>query len=146
VALEIRFLGADDFSVLEHIAPDVFDDQINPVWAEEFLRDPRHHLVVALEDGVVIGFASGVYYVHPDSAPQLFINEVGVSPKWQRQGIATQLMNAMFARARALGCGEAWLATEHDNTAARGLYGMLGGEEAACVMVSFDLSKTRLEG
>jgi aminoglycoside 6'-N-acetyltransferase I len=140
VALEVRFLGANDLAVLEHIAPDVFDDAINPRYAQEFLSDPRHHLIVALEDDLVVGFVSAVHYVHPDSAPELFINEISVSPDWQRHGIATRLMNAMFARARELGCIEAWLGTERDNVAARGLYSALGGVEEEFVLYSFDLS------
>jgi ribosomal protein S18 acetylase RimI-like enzyme len=135
----IRLLGEADLAVLERVSPDVFDAPISQRWAEEFLADARHHLVVALNGDVVVGFASAVHYVHPDAAPQLFINQVGVAPDLHRHGIATQLMQALFARGRELGCREAWLGTEHDNLAARGLYRALGGSEEDFVMVSFDL-------
>ena len=135
----IRVLGKADLAVLERVWPDVFDAPISQRWAEEFLADVRHHLVVAIKGDVVVGFASAVHYVHPDAAPQLFINQVGVAPALQRHGVGTQLMQALLARGRELGCHEAWLGTEHDNLAARGLYRALGGIEEEFVMVSFDL-------
>ncbi|MCB9137589.1 MAG: GNAT family N-acetyltransferase [Caldilineaceae bacterium] len=97
-------------------------------WAE-FLADPRHHLAVALADDEVIGMASALHYVHPDKPPELWINEVSVTPAWQQQGVATTLLTALFAQARALGCTAAWVLTEIDNYAARRLYASAGGEE-----------------
>jgi sulfate transport system permease protein len=38
--------------VLDRLAPEVFDHDVQPDWCEDFLADPRHHLVVALIDGV----------------------------------------------------------------------------------------------
>lgn len=55
----IRVLGADDGSVLENVAPDVFDGPLDPRWSAEFLADQRHHLAVALDaTGTVVGLAS----------------------------------------------------------------------------------------
>jgi hypothetical protein len=51
--IEIKVLGPQDAGVLEHVDPDVFDDPIDVCRAVEFLADPRHHLVVAVDDGVV---------------------------------------------------------------------------------------------
>jgi hypothetical protein len=55
----------------------------DPVLTPQFLSDPRHHLAVAIDEGWVVGMASAVHYVHPDKAPQLFINEVAVTPPYQ---------------------------------------------------------------
>jgi aminoglycoside 6'-N-acetyltransferase I len=77
MAIEIKLLGPHDAGVLKCIAPDVFDDPIDVRRAEEFLADPRHHLAVAVEDGLVVGFVSVVHYVHPDkSRPELWINSM----------------------------------------------------------------------
>ncbi len=97
--------------------------------AAEFLADPRHHIAVALDGGVVIGMASAVHYVHPDKPPQLFIDEVGVASSHRRQGIASQLIALLLARGRALGCSEAWVAADEDNAPARALYAKAGGRE-----------------
>jgi aminoglycoside 6'-N-acetyltransferase I len=68
MAIEIKVLGPRDAGILAHVAPDVFGDPIDRKRANEFLADPRHHLVVAVEHGQVVGFVSAVHYVHPDNA------------------------------------------------------------------------------
>ena len=137
----IRLLGADDAFVLENVAEDVFDHPLEDRWITDFLSDSRHHLAVALHDTQVVGFASGVHYVHPDKPPELFINEIGVAPAHQRQGIGRRLMDTLLARGRELGCAGAWVLTERENAAARGLYAASGGLEGQdeIVLVGFDL-------
>ena len=140
--IEIRILRGGDETVLDRVASDVFDDPIVPQRAKEFLNDPRHHLAVAMDESTVIGFASAVHYVHPDkSHPELWIDELGVSPTHQNRGIGKSLMRALLQVARKLGCVEAWVLTERDNGPAMHLYGSLGGEEASpeTVMFTFHL-------
>jgi ribosomal protein S18 acetylase RimI-like enzyme len=139
---EIRVLGPDDEAVLTRVAPGVFDHDVDPVLSAEFLRDPRHHLAVALESGTVVGFASGVHYVHPDKPAELWINEVGVAPTHQRQGLGRKLLQALFARGRELGCREAWVLTSPANGAAVRLYEAVGGVDMVDppVMFTFRLS------
>lgn len=128
--VEIKVLRQGDEDVLANVGPDVFDDPIDPRAAREFLADARHHLVVAVEDGVVVGFASGVHYVHPDKpAPELWINEVGVASGHQRQGIGRAVLDALLQVGRDRGCSLAWVGTERENHAAQGLYAKSGGVE-----------------
>jgi aminoglycoside 6'-N-acetyltransferase I len=145
VTLDIRHLGPDDERVLRRVAVGVFDHDVDPALAAEFLRDPRHHLVVAVEDGSVVGFASGVHYVHPDKPAELWINEVGVAPTHQRQGLGKRLLKALFVRGRELGCREAWVLTSPANGAAVRLYESVGGVDMADppVMFTFRLSDVR---
>jgi ribosomal protein S18 acetylase RimI-like enzyme len=138
--VEIRLLGAEDGDVLQHVALGVFDGPVHPRWAHDFLADARHHLIVAREDGVVVGMVTAVDYVHPDKAPQLWINEVGVAPSHQGRGIGRRLLDAILAHGRALGCTEAWLGTEEANVAARRLYESAGGTAEAFILYSFPLS------
>ncbi len=135
----IRLLGPGDAAVLSDVAENVFDNEIDARWTAEFLSDPRHHMVVAMLDERVIGMASAVHYVHPDKPPELWVNEVGVAPPYRQQGIGRQLVVALFARARELGCKEAWLGTEESNTAARRLYAAVGGVEETMVYITFEL-------
>ena len=139
---EIRVLGSEDEAVLTQVAPGVFDHDVDPALSAEFLRDPRHHLAVALESGSVVGFASGVHYVHPDKPAELWINEVGVAPTHQRQGLGRKLLQALFAHGRKLGCREAWVLTSPANGAAVRLYEAVGGIDMADppVMFTFRLS------
>lgn len=144
MSIEIRLLSAVDLPVLERVAAEVFDGPVERRWAADFLKDPRHHLVVALDEGVVVGMASAVDHVHPDKPPQLWINELGVAPTHRRRGIGRQLLQALLAHGRQLGCTEAWLGTESDNLPARALYEQAGSTPEPFVLYTFPLAATAL--
>jgi ribosomal protein S18 acetylase RimI-like enzyme len=131
VTIEVKVLGCGDDGVLSDVGEDVFDDPIDPDRAREFLEDPRHHMTVAVEDGLVVGFVSAVHYVHPDKRhPELWINEVGVASTHRGRGVGKAVLRAMLDVARELGCDVAWVLTDRSNTAARALYSTTGGAEA----------------
>jgi aminoglycoside 6'-N-acetyltransferase I len=134
---EVRLLGPADAAVLDRVAEGVFDRPVQPRWRDEFLADPRHHLVVARERDLVVGFASAVHHVHPDKGPELWINEVGVAPSHQQRGIGRQLVTLLLAHARTLGCREAWVLTEDDNIPARRLYQASGGVDAGQQVIMY---------
>jgi GNAT superfamily N-acetyltransferase len=140
---EIRVLRPGDASVLDRVAPGVFDRPIDPRWAREFLGDQRHHLAVAIDATVVVGIASAVHYVHPDKPPELWINEVGVAASHRRTGLARALLHALFAHGRTLGCTQAWVLADESNAAARSLYASAGGRAAAepAIMYEFRLAE-----
>jgi len=129
VTVEIRVLGPEERSLLNRVAPGVFDGGIVPRWSIEFFEDPRHHLAVALDEETVVGFASAVHYVHPDKPPELWINEIGVAPSHQRQGLGRRLLRALLDHGTRLGCVQAWVLTSPANAAARSLYAAAGGRE-----------------
>jgi GNAT superfamily N-acetyltransferase len=133
----IKILSRTDIDILSHVASGVFDRPINPHLSEEFLADPRHHLVVAIDAGMVIGMASAVHYVHPDKEPQLWINEVAVAPIHQNRGLGKQLNDALLKLAKELGCTEAWVLTDRSNMPAMRLYASCGGIEAERDQVMF---------
>ena len=137
MTLDIRLLAPGDERVLARVAPGVFDHDVDPGLTTEFLRDPRHHLAVAIEDGTVVGFASGVHYVHPDKPAELWVNEVGVAPSHQRQGLGKRLLHTLFAHGRDLGCREAWVLTSPANGPAVRLYEAAGGIDMADPPVMF---------
>jgi ribosomal protein S18 acetylase RimI-like enzyme len=142
MTIEIKILGPQDAGVLANVAPDVFDDPIDVVRADEFLADRRHHLVVAVDNGQVVGFVSAVHYLHPDKPrPELWINEVGVATTHQGRGLGKRLLRAVLALAQDLGCAEAWVLTDRVNTAAMRLYAAAGNTEAPTdhVMFTFKL-------
>lgn len=137
----IRFniLAKEDLHVLLNVADEVFDNPVNPAYAEEFLADPRHHIAVALDGNLVVGMVTAVDYIHPDKPRELWINEVGVSPKWQQRGIGKKLLKLMSEHGRSIGCGEAWVLTDPDNAPARKLYQAVKGEEELSVYITFKL-------
>lgn len=125
--IEVRVLGSGEGQVLAHVAADVFDNPVDPQQAAAFLADPRHHIAVAIDAGQVVGFASGVDYLHPDKPPELWINEVGVAPSHRGQGLGKRLMACLLAHGATLGCASAWVLTEQGNRPARALYEAAGG-------------------
>ena len=128
--LEIKILDSGDRAVLDNVAPDVFDDALDPRLVAEFLGYGRHHLAVAVDQGQVVGFASGVHYVHPDKPSELWINEVGVAPSHQGRGIGKAVVGLLLQHGKRLGCREAWVLTDRENQAAMRLYASAGGEQA----------------
>ena len=128
--IEIKLLGPAHLRILDNVAENVFDDPIVESSAREFLGDPRHRLVVALDEDTVVGFVSAVIYVHPDKpAPELWINEIGVAPTHQRHGIGKSLIQAILEEAKRSGCSEAWVLTDRSNLPAMAMYKSAGGEE-----------------
>ena len=122
MTVSIRRLEAGDDALVMRVAEDVFDEPVRPDRLAAYLSQPGHFMVVALADGAVVGQCAAVIHRHPDKVAELYIDEVGVSPAFQRQGIARKMLDAMFAIGRENGCEEAWVGTEPDNLPARALY------------------------
>ena len=137
----IKVLTPTDLPLLLNVAEGVFDNPINESYAREFLNDPRHHIVVAIMDGTVIGFASAVHYIHPDKPRELWINEVAVAPIHHGKGIGKAIMKEMLKLGKELGCFNAWVLTDRGNAAGNGLYKSVGGmaAEGDTVMYEFGL-------
>ena len=137
----VKVLSSSDLPLLMNVADGVFDNPVDEKYASEFLADPRHHIVVALSEGVVIGFASAIHYIHPDKAPELWIDEVGVAPTHQNQGAGKAIMNELLRLGKQLGCGTAWVLTDRSNEAANKLYKATGGQvaEGDTVMYEFEM-------
>jgi aminoglycoside 6'-N-acetyltransferase I len=144
MTIEIRVLKSGEEAVLARVADEVFDEPVDPALTREFLADSRHHIAVAIDDGVVVGFASGVDYLHPDKPPELWINEVAVAPGHQRRGLGAAVLAALLAVGRERGCRSAWVLTNAGNPPALALYRALGGVEDPPDMggdiVGFDFS------
>jgi len=126
--IEYRLLGAGDAGVFDSVAEEVFDEPVAPARIAAYLAEPSHHMVVAIAGGQVVGQCAAVVHRHPDKVDELYIDEVGVAPAWQRRGIARRMMEMMFSHGRAIGCGEAWVGTELDNDAANALYEGFGAK------------------
>ena len=122
MSITLKRLSPGDEAVFDRIAPDVFDEPISPGRMRTYLRTPGYLMVLALDDGLVVGQCAAIIHRHPDKVDELYIDEVGTASTHRRQGIARMMMDGMFDWARELGITEAWLGTELDNDAANGLY------------------------
>jgi len=137
--VEIRRITATDADLFSRIEEEVFDEPVDPRRLAAYLREPGHLMILAMEDGLVVGQCAAVVHKHPDKSDELYVDEVGVGRHHLRQGIATAMMREMFAWGRELGCEDAWLGTELDNVPATRLYHSLGGEEGTIRYFEFRL-------
>ncbi|MFL5520900.1 MAG: GNAT family N-acetyltransferase [Gemmatimonadales bacterium] len=80
--------------------------------------------------------------MHPNKPPELWIDEVGVAPSHQRQGLGQRLLAELLRHGTALGCVQAWVLTSPMNEAAHALYRAEGGQAATelSVLYEFPLS------
>ncbi|MEO1007263.1 MAG: GNAT family N-acetyltransferase [Planctomycetota bacterium] len=131
LGIEYRELGPADAPLLLAAPPELFDNPIDPEQCDAFLADGRHHIIVALDVGVPVGFATANGYLHPDKPPQAWINELSTLEAHRNRGIGAELVRRMLALLRDRGYAEAWLATEHDNAPARAVYKRVLAERAA---------------
>ncbi|MFM0674444.1 GNAT family N-acetyltransferase [Paraburkholderia sediminicola] len=131
MAIEIKDLQRGDEAILMNVAPEVFDNPLDAELTREFLEDPRHHIAVVIDDGLVVGFASGVDYLHPDKPAELWINEVALAPTHRHRGLGKAVLEALFEVGRARRCAVAWVLTYRNNVAARALYSSVGGTDGA---------------
>ncbi|MEO9336246.1 GNAT family N-acetyltransferase [Mesorhizobium sp. SB112] len=120
--IEIKRVDSRDLRLFDDVADDVFDETIDPVRLKTYLASSSHHMVVALNDGQIVGQCAAVIHHHPDKQTELYIDEVGTAPSFQRQGIARRMLEEMFVIGKEQGCEEVWVGTEPDNEAARKLY------------------------
>lgn len=59
---------------------------------------------------------------HRDARPDLYIDNLGVAPEWQRRGFGRRSMALTFEA----GATAAWVGTEEDGRPANGLYKVTG--------------------
>lgn len=101
-------------AILHRVAVDVFDEPVNAKRLAAYLAEPGH-LRLSRSQATRWWLNARRSSTDPDKPTELYIDEVGVAPTFQRQGIARQLLDEMFALGKALGCEEAWVGTELDN-------------------------------
>lgn len=143
MAITIRKLGPGDEAVLGKVADGVFDEPVRPDLTRRFLATANYRIFVALDGDCVVGMATGFTHFHPDKVEEFFVNELGVDDAYRRRGIATRLMRAILAEAKAMGCACAWLGTEHVNGPALALYRRLmtdGDAEEPMSVFTYDLT------
>ncbi len=136
--MDVTILQPADLPALLAVEDGLFDHPVDPAQAQAFLQDPLHRIAVARSAGRILAFASGCAMLHPDKPPAFFVNEVGTREECRRQGLASAVLRALIAEARAMGCQGIWLGTEPDNSAARGLYRRLNADEVPFVGYGWD--------
>lgn len=134
--VSIQVITKRNALILDDVAEDVFDDDIDEDRLAAYLDEKNHILCVAVDEGLVVGHVRAIIHHHPDAPPELYIDNAGVTPEFQRQGIAKRLVQEIVAIGRERGCEDIWVGTESDNESAKALYRSFGLDMS--VMVMFD--------
>ena len=126
---------------LDSVAEGVFDEAIRQDEARAFLKDPSHIMMLAIENEMVVGMASGVVIRHPDKLQELWINEVGVADRARGNGLAQRLVQGLFDWSVGRDIRTAWLLMDSDNEAAAKSYAKVepAARLAAAVMLEWSL-------
>jgi ribosomal protein S18 acetylase RimI-like enzyme len=134
----VRILEATTVEQVEAAAP-LYDGPPVRGATTAFVADPRHHLLVALdEDGRTVGFVSGVETTHPDKGTEMFLYELAVAEDSRRRGIGKALTASLADLARSRGCYGMWVGVDTDNEVALATYRAAGGNEPEpCVLVTW---------
>ena len=122
MAIDIVHVDKDGLGLFSEVAEDVFDEEIDLDRLAKYLREKSHIMVIALHENVIVGQVLAVIHLHPDKGTELYLDDLGVSPSFQRQGIATSMLRVLFSVAKQRGCAEFWVATEPDNTQGNEFY------------------------
>ncbi|WP_406371971.1 GNAT family N-acetyltransferase [Streptomyces sp. NBC_00647] len=117
----------------------LFDHPVRPEWARRFLDTRGHHLYLAYEGEVPVGFISGVETVHPDKGTEMFLYELAVAEAFRRRGTGRALIRELSALARERGCYGMWVGVDTGNDVALATYRSAGGkDDGTCTVVTWD--------
>ena len=141
MAIEIIQLSESNMDVLNNYDEDIFDEKIDTYRLTTMLKERNNILLVAVNEGVVIGQVLGVIHRHPDKPTELYIDDLGVSEKFQRCGIATRLIEQLYIIGIDRGCEEVWVATEPENEPAIKFYESLNLAARKVIVFEGNLSK-----
>jgi aminoglycoside 3-N-acetyltransferase I len=137
--MRLRRLGAEDLDVVLGAA-ELFDDPPTAAATGRFLASPTHHIVMSFDDdGVPVGFVSGVETTHPDKGTEMFLYELSVLDRARRRGHGAALVTALREIARERDCYGMFVLTDADNEAALRTYGRAGaGQPTAHLMLDWE--------
>ncbi|MEH1817177.1 MAG: GNAT family N-acetyltransferase [Nostoc sp.] len=153
-AIYVRELGIDDIAPVYHLGESLFTSDLYPylyrTWDEWeviglYNTDPEYCLV-AETDGELAGFILGTI-ITKASWTYGYILWLGVSPKYQRRGVADKLVDKVVARMIEDGARFMLVDTDPTNTSALKFFSRKGfGNTRQHIFLSMNLSKHEYYG
>lgn len=109
------------------VVPSPLSDTVRERLAEGLHGHPSHIVFLAQWDTEPVGLAV-CFLGYSTFAARALVNvhDLIVHPSFRRRGVAVRLLEAVEARARALGCCKVTLEVRTDNVVARSLYAARG--------------------
>jgi ribosomal protein S18 acetylase RimI-like enzyme len=124
----IRRLGPADVDAVLAASP-LFDGPADRAATARFLAAPDHHLLMAFDGDLAVGFVSGVETTHPDKGTEMLLYELAVGEAARGRGIGAALVVSLRDLAVERGCYGMWVLTDDDNDAALATYRRAGAAE-----------------
>ncbi|MEH2173595.1 GNAT family N-acetyltransferase [Nostoc sp.] len=153
-AIYVRELGIDDIALVYHLGEGLFTSDLYPylyrTWDEWeviglYNTDPEYCLVAEI-DGELAGFVLGTI-ITKASWTYGYILWLGVSPKYQRRGVADKLVDKVVARMIEDGARFMLVDTDPTNTSALKFFNRKGfGNIRQHIFLSMNLSKHEYYG
>lgn len=116
----------------------------NPDWklksTTQLVGNNANIFIVGFVDNEVAGFMYGHILDRFDDKKQFFIYEVGVSEKFRRLGVASNMFEKLFEILKQREIFEAWVLTNKSNVAANKLYQKFGGKNPNSDDVMYDFN------
>lgn len=123
-----RKLGIEDLELVMGMNRDFREGFVCRENALQFLVNPDNWLYAAVSEDRIIGFAYGYELRRLDNrGNMLYIHEVGVMERYQRQGVGYRMMSQLKSACREKGICKCFLFTCQNNAGANALYQKLGG-------------------
>lgn len=129
--IQVRRLGKSDAEDARR-ANAAFDWPLDEDALAVFLASPTDHLLVAYMDGQPCGMAIAHELRRLDGlAPELYVHTIDTLPAFQRQGVASAVMEGIKRIGRGINARGMFLITNESNTAAMAFYRVTGGQRNA---------------
>jgi ribosomal protein S18 acetylase RimI-like enzyme len=154
MTVEVRELGIDDIAPIYHLGEELFTSELYPylyrTWDEWeviglYNTDPEYCLVAEI-DGELAGFTLGTI-ITKSALTYGYILWLGVSPKFQRRGVADKLIDQAIARMIDDGARFMLVDTDPANVAAIKFFNRKGfGNTREHVFLSMNLSQHEYYG
>jgi GNAT superfamily N-acetyltransferase len=103
-----------------------YETELDPARYDETWRaliaDDRIHGLAARSDGRMVGIAHYLFHAQTWGPDACYLQDLFTHPDVRGRGVATALIDAVAAAARARGAGKFYWLTKEDNRRARALY------------------------
>ena len=119
--MERRLARGEDIPALAALERACFPEGADEAMLERFLSDGRHRLLLAEEDGTLLGYAW-----YESVLDEGYVGNVAVAAEHRRRGVGRLLVEDMLSDARAKRLAFLTLEVRESNTPARRLYEKTG--------------------
>jgi len=123
------------------------DDVVDQSIVATAVSDPRHTILVAVSDDVIVGFVDGFLTISDSGVARWEVDLLAVDPRFRRCELGERLVRASTEAGHSMGATVARALVRFDNAPSQRLFARCGyrpEEGACCLFVSSDLESARI--